>query len=283
MAVAIVSDTCHYLPRQLVAEHEIHEASLYVHWNDHTERERDIVDYDAYYARLGTASELPTTSQPSIGDFLEVYEPLLAAGSDVVSIHLAGGMSGTVRAAEQARERLGARADRVHVIDSATACGGQGLVLLAAAAAARDGADATAVAERARRARAELKMWFAIDTLEYLRRGGRIAGAQAWLGSALKIKPILTVEGEITPIERVRTSRRAFERMVDLLRTCQEVGADAWMVQHIQAPTEANSLAARGSEILGHEPVVVAEIGPVIGTHVGPGLLGAGGIPSSYL
>jgi DegV family protein with EDD domain len=283
MAVAIVSDTCHYLPRQLVAEHEIHEASLYVHWNDHTERERDIVDYDAYYARLGTASELPTTSQPSIGDFLEVYEPLLAAGSDVVSIHLAGGMSGTVRAAEQARERLGARADRVHVIDSATACGGQGLVLLAAAAAARDGADATAVAERARRARAELKMWFAIDTLEYLRRGGRIAGAQAWLGSALKIKPILTVEGEITPIERVRTSRRAFERMVDLLRTCQEAGADAWMVQHIQAPTEANSLAARGSEIFGHEPVVVAEIGPVIGTHVGPGLLGAGGIPSSYL
>jgi DegV family protein with EDD domain len=283
MAVAIVSDTCHYLPRQLVAEQEIHEASLYVHWNDHTQRERDIVDYDAYYGRLGTASELPTTSQPSIGDFLEVYEPLLAAGRDVVSIHLAGGMSGTVRAAEQARERLGARADRVHVIDSATACGGQGLVLLAAAAAAHDGANATAVAERARRARAELKMWFAIDTLEYLRRGGRIAGAQAWLGSALKIKPILTVEAEITPVERVRTSRRAFERMVDLLRTCQDAGADAWMVQHIQAPAEAAKLAARGSEIFGHEPLVVSEIGPVIGTHVGPGLLGAGGIPSLYL
>jgi DegV family protein with EDD domain len=126
-------------------------------------------------------------------------------------------------------------------------------------------------------------MWFAIDTLEYLRRGGRIAGAQAWLGSALKIKPILTVESEITPIERVRTSRRAFERMVDLLRTCQEAGADAWMVQHIQAPAEADELAARGSEIFGHEPVVVSEIGPVIGTHVGPGLLGAGGIPGSYL
>jgi DegV family protein with EDD domain len=139
------------------------------------------------------------------------------------------------------------------------------------------------VLEHARRARRELKLWFAIDTLEYLRRGGRIAGAQAWLGSALKIKPILTVESEITPVERVRTSRRAFERMVDLLRSCSEAGADGWMVQHIQAPKEAEQLAARGIEILGVEPRVISEIGPVIGTHVGPGLLGAGGIPSSFL
>jgi fatty acid kinase fatty acid binding subunit len=139
------------------------------------------------------------------------------------------------------------------------------------------------VAERARRARAELKMWFAIDTLEYLRRGGRIAGAQAWLGSALKIKPILTVESEITPIERVRTSRRAFERMVGLLRSRAEDGADAYMVQHIQAPDQARELAARATEIFGREPLVVSEIGPVIGTHVGPGLLGAGGIPSAFI
>ena len=283
MAVAIVSDTCHYLPRDQVAEHDIHLVSLYVHWGDETVRESDITSYDDYYERLGTSADLPTTSQPSIGDFLAVYEPLLAAGDEIVSIHLAGGMSGTVSAAEQARERLGGRADRVHVIDSSTACGGQGLVVLAAAAAAREGANGAAVAERARRARAELKLWFAIDTLEYLRRGGRIAGAQAWLGSALKIKPILTVEGEITPVERVRTSRRAFERMVDLLRTCKEDEADGWMVQHIQAPAQARELAARGTEIFGHEPLVISEIGPVIGTHVGPGLLGAGGVPRRFL
>jgi DegV family protein with EDD domain len=126
-------------------------------------------------------------------------------------------------------------------------------------------------------------MWFAIDTLEYLRRGGRIAGAQAWLGTALKIKPILTVESEITPVERVRTSRRAFERMVDLLRTLHEDGRDAYMVQHIQAPKEAAELAARGKDIFGHDPIVTSEIGPVIGTHVGPGLLGAGGIPRALL
>jgi DegV family protein with EDD domain len=126
-------------------------------------------------------------------------------------------------------------------------------------------------------------MWFAIETLEYLRRGGRIAGAQAWVGTALKIKPILTVESEITPIERVRTSRRAFERLVDLLRTRHEDGADAYMVQHIQAPRQAEELAARGREIFGTDPLVTSEIGPVIGTHVGPGLLGAGAIPRSLL
>jgi DegV family protein with EDD domain len=283
MAVAIVADTCHYLPRDLVEANAIHLVSLYVHWPEETMRESEIADYDAYYGRLRTASDLPTTSQPSIGDFLGVYEPLLDDGHDIVSIHLAGGMSGTVGAAEQAREQLGSRSERVHVIDSESACGGQGLVILAAAAAVRDGADAAAVADRARRARRELKMWFAIDTLEYLRRGGRIAGAQAWLGSALKIKPILTVESEITPVERVRTSRRAFERMVDLLRTRADDGADAYMVQHIQAPAEAAELAARATEIFGRAPLVVSEIGPVIGTHVGPGLLGAGGIPSSYL
>lgn len=284
MPVAIVSDTCHYLPPEQVRREGIHEVSLYVHWGTETQRESEIGDYDGYYERLRSSAELPTTSQPSIGDFLAVYEPLLAdADTEIVSIHLAGGMSGTVGAAEQARDQLGARAGRVHVLDSSTACGGQGLVLLAAAAAARAGARGEAVAERARRAREQLKMWFAIDTLEFLRRGGRIGGAQAWLGGALKIKPILTVESEITPIERVRTSRRAFERMVDLLAERAQAGADGWMVQHIQAPREAEELVRRGRELFGRDPMSVSEIGPVIGAHVGPGLLGVGGLPSSLL
>jgi DegV family protein with EDD domain len=283
MGVAVVSDTCHYLPRELAAAQGIHQVSLYVHWPEGPVREADISDYDAYYRRLASEPVLPTTSQPSIGDFLAVYEPLLDAGDEIVSVHLAGGMSGTVRSAQQARDQLGERAGMVHVVDSESACGGEGLVALAAAAAARSGADGATVASRAREARTRLKMWFAIDTLDYLRRGGRIAGAQAWLGSALRIKPILTVESEITPVERVRTSRRAFERMVELLRSRAQDGADAWMVQHIQAPDQAQELAARGTEIFGIAPQVISEIGPVIGTHVGPGLLGAGGLPSSFL
>src|SRR5579859_3585422 len=125
MPVAIVSDTCHYLVAEQVREHRIHEVSLYVHWGGETQRESEISDYDSYYERLGAATDLPTTSQPSIGDFLAVYEPLLEeADAEIVSIHLAGGMSGTVRSAEQAREQLGARARRVHVVDSRSACGG---------------------------------------------------------------------------------------------------------------------------------------------------------------
>ena len=283
MPVAIVSDTCHYLPAEVVAAHDIHQVSLYVHWPDETLRESEISDYGEFYGRLRSAQDLPSTSQPSIGDFLAVYQPLLEQGNEIVSIHLAGGMSGTVRSAEQARDQLGRDGERIHVIDSATACGGQGLVVLAAAAAARAGGDGAAVSDRARRARASLRMWFAIDTLEFLRRGGRIGGAQAWLGSTLKIKPILTVESEITPIERVRTSRRAFERMVDLLTERARDGADGWMVQHIQAPQEAEALAARGRELFECEPVCKSEIGPVIGAHVGPGLLGVGGVPASFL
>jgi DegV family protein with EDD domain len=280
VTVAVVTDTCHYLPKELVEANDIRQVSLYVHRDGRAERESDIDDYDGYYAELGAVKQLPTTSQPSIGDFLEVYEPLLQDHDEVVSIHLAGGMSGTVSAAQQAAEHLGGR---VHVLDSSSACGGEGLVVLAAAAAARNGADGETVAAKAKDARAELRLWFAIDTLEFLRRGGRIAGAQAWLGSALQIKPILTVEHEITPIERVRTSRRAFERMVDLLRSCHDEDRDAWVVQHIQAPDQAQELVRRGREIFRSEPTFVSEVGPVIGTHVGPGLLGAGGLPQTFL
>jgi DegV family protein with EDD domain len=285
-AVAIVTDTCHYLPRPLVAARGIHEVSLYVHWDGREDRESELPDFDAYYEHLRTTERLPTTSQPSIGDFVAVYEPLLAEGRDIASIHLAGGMSGTVRSAQQAREQLaagGADERRIQILDSASACGGEGLVVLAAHAAAARGASAGEVVAHAREARAALKMWFAIDTLEFLRRGGRIAAAQAWVGSALRIKPILTVESEITPVERVRTSARAFERMVDYLRALRDDGADAWVVQHIQAPEEAARLVERGRELFGSDPCFVSEIGPVIGTHVGPGLLGIGGIPSGFL
>ncbi len=281
--VAIVADTCHYLPRTLSAARGIHEVSLYVHWDGREDRESELPDFDAYYAHLGAGGDLPTTSQPSIGDFLAVYEPLLADGREIVSVHLSGALSGTLASAEQAKAQLGEAGARVHVLDSTSACGGEGLVVLAAHAAAARGMSGQQVLAHAREARAALMMWFAIDTLEYLRKGGRIGAAQAWLGAALRIKPILTLEEEITPVERVRTSGRAFERMVQYLQARHDDGADAWVVQHIQAPAEAERLVARGREIFGTDPCFVSEVGPVIGTHVGPGLLGVGGIPSSFL
>ncbi|HEX5147405.1 MAG TPA: DegV family protein, partial [Conexibacter sp.] len=140
-SVAVVTDTCHYLPRQLVAARGIHEVSLYVHWDGREDREAALPDFDGYYGHLRKAKQLPTTSQPSIGDFLAVYEPLLARGDEIVSIHLSGAISGTFASAQQARDQLaGSDGERVHVIDSQSACGGQGLVVLAAHAAAARGA-----------------------------------------------------------------------------------------------------------------------------------------------
>jgi DegV family protein with EDD domain len=283
---AVVCDTTAYLPDELVASQGIERISLYVAVDGEMVPELEISDYADFYERLRASEGGATTSQPSVGDFLAVYEPLLAAGREVVSVHISAGISGTFEAAGQARERLiaeGKGGERIHVYDSRSACGGMGYSVLAAAAAARAGGDAEACLARARRAREELKMWFAIDTLEYLRRGGRIGGARAWIGSALKIKPILTLEEEITPVERVRTRARSIERLREYARQRHESGLDAWVVQHIQDPETANALADDCREIFGREPVFVSEIGPVIGAHVGPGLIGVGSVSAEVL
>jgi DegV family protein with EDD domain len=169
------------------------------------------------------------------------------------------------------------------VVDSASAAGGQGIVVLGAAHSANAGNDADQVAADAQATRDAMKMWFAVDTLEFLKRSGRIGGARAWIGSTLKIKPILTLEAEMVPVERVRTSRRAFERMVDYARSRQELGADGWVVQHIQAPAEAERLIDACREVFGNEPVYSSEVGPVLAAHAGPGMIGVGSAPRSML
>jgi DegV family protein with EDD domain len=285
-SVAVVTDSTHYLPAEVVERHGLHDVSLYVNWKGKTRRESEMRDYDAFYDELRTASELPSTSQPSVGDFLAVYEPLLESGQDILSVHISGGISGTVGAAEQARESLieqGVESDRIRVIDSHTGCAAFGLVAIAAANAIRDGADLAGAAQAAERLREEITIWFAVDTLEYLRRGGRIGSAGAWLGSALKIKPILTMDVEIKPLERVRTSRRAMDRLVDFWENRHTDGCDRFFIQHIQAEDVAERLADRGRAIFGRDPDIFSEIGPVIGAHVGPGLIGVSALPSGIL
>jgi DegV family protein with EDD domain len=284
--IAIVCDSTSYLPDPLVEERGAEIVSLYVSVGGDQRREREIGDYATFFERLRASDEGATTSQPSIGDFIEVYGPLLDAGKSIVSIHLAAGISGTYESALQSRQRLideGRGGERIHVIDSRTACGGMGMMVLAAEAAAAGGASAEAVVERVGEAREKLKMWFAIDTLEYLRKGGRIGAARAWMGSALQIKPILTLEDEITPIERVRTRRRVFERLVQYAQELHDSGRDAWVVQHIQDPENAQRLVERCREVMSSDPIFVSEIGPVIGAHTGPGLLGVGGLPKEFL
>src|SRR3954469_5829185 len=285
--VEVVTDSTAYLPAESIERHGIHVVPLYVVFGgDRTVRENDITDYPAFFEELRGAESLPTTSQPSVGDFVAVYEPLLAEGKDVISIHISGGLSGTPEAARQAAEALereGKGGERVRVMDSTTAAGGLGLMVLAGAHAAAAGTDLEEIQARLHDARGELKMWFAIDTLEFLKRGGRIGAASAWIGSTLKVKPILTVEGEMTPVERVRTSARMFERMVDYGRQRHESGADTWAVQHIDAPEQGQRLEERCRELFGRPPEIFSEIGPVLSAHTGPGLLGVGSLPDRFV
>jgi DegV family protein with EDD domain len=286
--VAVVTDSTHYMPREVAERHGFHTVSLYVRFGNppRDEREAELPDFDGFYDHLRSARELPTTSQPSVGDFLAVYEPLVERGDDIVSVHLSGGISGTIRSAEQARDELAGRGvdpARIVIVDSNSTCAGMGLAAVAAANAAADGGSAADAAARAEAIRERMKILFAVDTLEFLRRGGRIGGAQAWIGSTLKIKPILTIEREVVPIERVRTSTRAFERLVDHLSALREGGNDRFFIQHIQAAGQAEQLALRGAEIYGRPPEFVSEMGPVIGTHAGPGLLGTTALPHELL
>jgi DegV family protein with EDD domain len=285
--VALVTDSTAYLPADVMESYDIRVVPLYVVFGaERTVPELEITDYPAFFEELRRAETLPSTSQPSVGDFTSVYEPLLADGREIVSVHISGGLSGTPEAARQAKEALerdGKGGERIEVIDSTTAAGGLGFMVLAAATAAAAGKSAQEVAEHVRNARGELKLWFVIDTLEFLKRGGRIGAASAWIGSTLKVKPILTVENEMTPVERVRTSGRALERMVDYARQRKDSGADAWSAQHINAPDACQELIERCTEVYGRAPTIVSEIGPVLAAHTGPGLLGMGGLPAHYV
>jgi DegV family protein with EDD domain len=276
-AVAVVTDSTTYLPPELIRRWGIGQVSLYVGW-DGDRRPEHGYDLDDFYERLRGSAELPSTSQPSVGDFLACYEPLASAGRDIASVHIAGGLSGTCESAREAARVIAERGHpgSVHVVDGQTGAGGLGCLVLTAGRAAEQGMDAEAVVQSVQRARQGLDIWFCLDTLEYLRRGGRIGAAQALLGSALKVKPILTFGTEISPVGRVRTRQRARERMVSYLHELHERGATDWIVQHAQSPADAEELVAEGRAIFGTEPLFCTQVGPVLGAHLGSGMLVGG-------
>jgi DegV family protein with EDD domain len=276
--VAVVTDSTTYLPPEMIESLGVQKVDLYVGWGDdhRPESEYEIEDF---YARLRSSAELPSTSQPSVGDFLACYEPLAEAGRDIVSVHIAGGLSGTCESAREAARVIAAKGlpGRVEVVDSPPGAGGLGCLVVNGSRAAAKGLALDEVVAAMRETRESLQMWFCLDTLEYLRKGGRIGAAQALVGSALKIKPILTFGTEITPVGRVRTRRRAHERMIAYLDELKERGASEWIVQHAQSAEEAADLVEKGTEIFDTAPLFCTEVGPVLGAHLGSGLL-VGGI-----
>jgi DegV family protein with EDD domain len=283
-SVAVVTDSTTYLPAELIERWGIQQVSLYVGWGDERLPEREH-SLDAFYARLRDSPDLPSTSQPSVGDFLACFEPLAGEGRDVVSVHIASGLSGTCESAREAARVIAGKGlpGRVEVVDGQTGAGGLGCLVLAAASAAEQGLALGAVVDAIQKTREGLEMWFCLDTLEYLRRGGRIGAAQALVGSALKIKPILTFGTEITPVGRVRTRKRAMQQMVAHQHELRDRGASDWFVQHAQSFDDAEALVAGGTEIFGKAPLFCTQVGPVLGAHLGSGMLvgGIGTAPSS--
>lgn len=276
MNVAIVTDSTAYLPAEVVARHGIRVVPLHVVM-DGTELDEGVDVDPGQVAAALRAHRRVSTSRPTPSAFLEAYEAAAAAGAEaIVSVHISADMSGTYDSAMLAARHAPVP---VEVVDSRSMGMAMGYAVLAAAEAAERGEDARSVAGVARSRARATKVWFCVDTLEHLHRGGRIGKASALLGSALAIKPLLTLEdGHIELAEKVRTSARAVARMEDLaLGAAEAAGGDACVelaVHHIDAPDRATELAGRLHERLpgAPEPMLV-ELGPVVGAHVGPGTL----------
>ena len=286
MAIRLVTDSTADLSPELAERWNIKVVPLYVNFAsgrgegtdaaEGIETLRDGVDIspDEFYRRLVESGVLPTTSQPSVQDFLEVYQELTKDGDEVISVHISSKLSGTSNSAVQAKERLGGDA-RVEVVDSGLASMGVGMTVLAGARAVESGADFDTALQEVRKASSELRIFFMVDTLVYLQKGGRLGKAQALLGSLLSIKPILTMrDGEIYPLERVRTRGKALHRLAEIVGEMAPIAE--LCVIHATTPQDAASLGEGLSHLLAPEKIISLRLGPTVGVHAGPGLVGVG-------
>lgn len=274
--VAIVTDSTAYIPDSLKKNYLVHIVPLQVIWGEKTYL--DLVDIQTtdFYERLKDAKVMPTTSQPTPAAFIEVYQGLLDQGYEIISAHISSKLSGTVDSALQARQHFPGAP--IEVIDSQTTSMPLSFSVLAAAKAAVQGATLSECKTLVEKSCANSGVLFAVATLEFLRRGGRIGGAQAFLGTALNLKPILELrDGRVEAIERVRTMSKTIDRLLDLFeeringRKPLHIAA-----MHANAPDEARVLLERAQQRFASEVViesVIADVSPVIGTHTGPGTM----------
>lgn len=281
MPVAVVTDSTAYLPPGVAEQRGIRIVPLQVRLGDRTGREGVEIGTAELTAALADRKLDVQTSMPSPAEFAACYDRTLRSGADsIVSVHLSRELSGTWEAARQAAAEVDPR--RIRVVDSRAAAMGLGFPVLAAADAAGSGQTgraveyaATAVAERCR-------VFFSVDSLDRLRRGGRIGAARALLGTALSVKPLLHVEdGRIVPLEKVRTTARAAQRLVDLAVAAAGEGPADVAVHHLGAAERADQVAKALTERMTTSRLVVSELGAVIGAHTGLGALGVVVVPKN--
>jgi DegV family protein with EDD domain len=273
MPVRVVTDSTADLTPTEAEAHGVTVVPLNVLFGQESLRDGVDIRSDEFVQRLSTSKLLPKTSQPSVGAFAQIYERLTAGGDQVLSIHISSKLSGTLNSARTARDSL-ANPSSVMLLDSGSVSAELGFAVLAAAEAVERGAgieQARAAAESALR---RSRLYVVLDTLEYLQRGGRIGRARAWIGGVLNVKPVLTVrEGEVAPLERVRSRERALERLAELVLRHQN--AEAVAVFHAGAEQASEQLQARVSTALPDARIWPGWLGPVVGVYAGPGALGA--------
>jgi DegV family protein with EDD domain len=247
---------------------------LSVIFDDEVLKEGAQISHDEFYERLVRSKVLPTTSAPSVGDFLAVYEPLLAEADEIVSIHISSKLSATHNNAVQAAEQLAERG-RIEVVDSQLVSLGMTFLVSAAAKAANGGKGCEEIRTIVENMIPRVRILVVLDTLEYVRRGGRIGRARAFLGNMLRVKPLLYIkDGEVHPGERVRTKAQAHERIFQIATSYPRVVEAA--VAYSTNAEEAAEMCGRLREAMPGVPVSEARLGPVIGVHAGPGVLGVG-------
>jgi DegV family protein with EDD domain len=273
--VAVVTDSTADLASDLVEERGITVVPLTVILDGRDYLDGVDITADEFYVRLAASEGGASTSQPSPGRFAEVYEQLLTQYDEVISLHISAQLSGTYEAATQGAALVDAA--RIRVVDTEMVSMPLALLTLAASAMAAEGATADAIGERVARIQERMRVYFMVATLEYLRRGGRIGRASALLGSVLQVKPVLTItEGQVAPLERVRTQERALTRVIEL---ASAVGGPVCALVGHAAAAEAADRIARALEPHA-ESLIVAPLGPVVGAHAGPGTVGVGCYPA---
>lgn len=270
----IVTDSTAYIPESIVRRYGIQVAPQILIWGKETFRDGVDILPEAFYARLKTAKEMPSTSQVTPGTMTSIFQPLLDAGNSVLGVFLSGVLSGTMTSAIQAKEGLAGRP--IELVDSRTTAMAMGFQILAAARAIEAGASLREAAEVARRTQENTGVMFVVDTLEFLHRGGRIGGAAKFLGTALSLKPLLEVqEGKVEAIERIRTKTKALERMLDLIeeRIAKRTPVRLATV-HAAAADEAKQVLETAKARFAPVESYLTEASPVVGTHAGPGTVG---------
>lgn len=277
--IKIVTDSSANLPAGIARQYDITVIPQYVLFGKKIYRDEIDLSPRQFYTMLRESNIHPSTTQPSPGDFRQVYRPLVDAGHEIISLHIPSTLSGTYNSAMTALKDIAAGGDtppKIHVVDTAWTSLALGMMAIEAARMAQRQESVPQILEQMQKMNGKLHIFFVVDTLEFLQRGGRIGGAQAFLGTLLKIKPLLALEhGRVEAKERIRTKAAALQRMIDLIG--EFVSPEDRLhvgVLHAQAPEEAaqTEKAIRGR--FNCVEVITNELSPVIGTHAGPGTIG---------